>query len=574
MSISRRSLPLLALGLALPATVPDAAFADVPDLRGASVTIPYSELRTLWEAARPKAVEKPAPPVAASLNAVRYAFTFTADPSVLECQATFDVASFTEGWNTVPLLSADARIESATPNTIPLAVRDGFVAALLDGPGQRSLTVRFSVRLAQGPDGAQSVSLGSAPALIAEASFAKIPAGRSIEVASAAAGSVAGGTVTFRLARGATLVIAVTPTDRPPAPKEIPNVWNAAAQAVVTIGDGRARFEARLTATALEGAGREMTLALPAAASISAISSDQLEPWSAKRSDDGRERKVILRWSGPERTGRDVRLSYELPFVPRDGEWSLIAPSLAGAVGQQSTFFLVPPAGLEMSPAVDVAVNVASTPATALEAALGGQSYRAISTSGEAGTSASVRVRRLPLIATAQARVETARFEMRVVPDGGLLTESGFAVQHDRPLNLRVQLPKDCELISAAVNGVDASPIDRGSGLIEFPLPTPRAGKGSEVRFSYSARVEKLAAVSGRVELELPRTEFLTNTLAWKIQLPGAYELTAFEGNVEAAPGAPHAPDAPTTEVHLRKELCKGETPRVALFYQKRAVNP
>ena len=78
----------------------------------------------------------------------------------------------------------------------------------------------------------------------------------------------------------------------------------------------------------------------------------------------------------------------------------------------------------------------------------------------------------------------------------------------------------------------------------------------------------------GQIELTLPRTDLFTNAIAWEVQLPGAYELTGFEGNVEMAPPSRGTVDPSTTFVRLRKELCKGEAPRVALFYQKRSVNP
>ncbi len=189
-------------------------------------------------------------------------------------------------------------------------------------------------------------------------------------------------------------------------------------------------------------------------------------------------------------------------------------------------------------------------------------------------TDAVVKVRRLPLVAIAQARIDDAQFQMRVVPDGSFLTDAKMAVRHDRPLALQVELPIGSELVACSINGAEASPIDRGRGVLEFALPAAGGGEPSRIAFSYAARAGKLAPVSGQVELTLPRTELFTNAIAWEVQLPGAYELTAFEGNVELAPPSRGVIDPSITFVRLRKELCKGEAPRVALFYQKRSVNP
>ena len=58
------------------------------------------------------------------------------------------------------------------------------------------------------------------------------------------------------------------------------------------------------------------------------------------------------------------------------------------------------------------------------------------------------------------------------------------------------------------------------------------------------------------------------NVIDWKLQIPAAYEVEAFEGNVEAAPGR-----EASGSINLRKELCKGERPSAELFYRKPHTN-
>ena len=50
--------------------------------------------------------------------------------------------------------------------------------------------------------------------------------------------------------------------------------------------------------------------------------------------------------------------------------------------------------------------------------------------------------------------------------------------------------------------------------------------------------------------------------------------LTAFEGNVEMAAATSVATEKDATIVRLKKDLCRAEEPRAALFYQKRATKP
>src|SRR5712672_2021016 len=111
-----------------------AAPADPPDLRATSITIPYTEVRALWEAAHGRPAAKPAPPISHSLSLARYAFELSPDLASVTCRATFEVTTYGEGWAIVPLLPSDVRIESVAPDSGALAVSDGFYTLFLSGP--------------------------------------------------------------------------------------------------------------------------------------------------------------------------------------------------------------------------------------------------------------------------------------------------------------------------------------------------------------------------------------------------------------------------------------------------------
>lgn len=51
------------------------------------------------------------------------------------------------------------------------------------------------------------------------------------------------------------------------------------------------------------------------------------------------------------------------------------------------------------------------------------------------------------------------------------------------------------------------------------------------------------------------------------IDLPGAFEITALDGNVSVA--EPARGDRP---IALRKDFCRAERPAVSLFYQRRGL--
>ncbi len=562
-------------GLVLLSSSVLAAPPQPPDVRATSITIPYAEVRALWEAAHGKAAAKPAPPISHSLSLARYAFELSPDLASADCRATFEVTTFGDGWATVPLLPAEVRIESAAPDPGSLAVRDGFYTLFLNGPGRRTINVRFAVRLASSANGAPGLILPVQPALVSEATFAGVPAGSAIEIANAMpVGGTGPAGLTYRLGVAPKLAFTVIGADR--RTRKAVASWNADVQTIVASEEGRIVCRSRVVLSGIDGDTAELKLALPSAASVREVESDDLERWESSRSEDGQQRLVSVRWKGVERVGREVRLFYELPLNAREGEWTLSAPRVKGAVQQRSVFYVIARVGLEVTAGGAGGVEgdrPQDDPSPAVLAALGGASFTVVpSPAGE--NTALVKVRRLPTVATAQARIEEAQFQMRVVPDGSFLTNARMAVRHERPLALRVEMPGGCELVACSVNGAETSPIDRGAGVLEFALPAATGNEPSRIAFSYSARAGKLAPVAGEVELTLPRTELFTNSIGWEVQLPGTYELTAFEGNVEMGPPSRGPVDASATIVRLSKELCKGEAPRVALFYQKRAVAP
>jgi hypothetical protein len=182
---------------------------------------------------------------------------------------------------------------------------------------------------------------------------------------------------------------------------------------------------------------------------------------------------------------------------------------------------------------------------------------------------APVTAKWLPLVETAQAVVETATAKTRIVSDGALLTEIDYTVRHERALRWSVDLPEGCELLAASVEGQPVKPIDRGEHVLEFSLPSGKVV--SAVALSYTAKKPAFKPVSGQIAVELPQTDLLVHWIDWELRIPIAYEIAAFEGNVESAPCG--KTDGTSRAIQLHKELCKKERPRAEFFYQKPQPN-
>jgi hypothetical protein len=577
--------------------------AAPPLLNTGTVTLPYSEWKTLWEAAQPKpvtsaAAKAPAPPVAFSVQSARYEIDLGPDAQQANGKAAFEIANFTTGWTTVPLLSTkEVRLVGVEPEGTLVTVKDGIYTLLLDAPGRRVIGLRFSTNLADGGlPRTRTLRLTGPSALVNDLSVTGVPDGWLAEVQNASP-SLPGTTaatsngidkkkdapVFFQLAADLPIMLTVVSAqDRKPAPPPVPSPWQAEAQSLVRYDEGQLVYKTRLRLDAETGTALTAQLALPITANILAITGADLDRWRVVKSPSGDSRQIEVSWKTPDILRRELMLEYELPQALPDGDWHLVAPQIVSEGGHlRSALYALPVfEGTEF-----LSDDVAGTPLTPglaqqlprwLADEIGGGTFETVNFDKPAPAdkaAALVRVRRLPLIRTARATVEESRFHTRLVADGALLSEGTMSVLHDGPVNLTLTLPADAQLLSCSISGHDTLPVDRGQGRIDLSLPAGGAGTRTLVSLSYTGRLSALAPVAGQIALSLPETDLFVQTMLWDLQIPAEYELSALEGNVSILPSTLPTTNGPPL-IHLRKELLKGERPTAELFYQKRAVAP
>ena len=231
-------------------------------------------------------------------------------------------------------------------------------------------------------------------------------------------------------------------------------------------------------------------------------------------------------------------------------------------------FAIVPGDGLELKgDGLRAAVASHRLPQWMREA-IGGAAF----VTAEAGPQLALQTNWLPTIATAEAIVTEAKCQLQLVGDGAQRTSATYAVRHQAPLALRLELPAEVEILSCAVNGRPARPVQREKGAIEVALPAlgDQAKGLTQVALVYTAKTKPLDPVSGQVALELPRTPLFIERLDWSIALPDIFEISAAQGNVEITQTA-NANSASST-INLSKNLCRAERPGVELFYQRHGL--
>lgn len=520
-----------------------------PDLSAAHVTLPYPELKALWQAAQREAPEKRKPPVEAALLSARYQLILKGDQAAGIVE--YETQSFTDEWTVIPLLGAQTQIDEVEPADVQLIVREGHYALVTNRLGKQKLRLKFAVKLTGTTEGTH-FRLATSPAAINTLSVAGIPEKQTLRINEATQLSSEKDRASFRLPAQDQLDFDVVPEKAlvPPTPSR----WKLDAQALVQFGDGKLNYVAHLAANTDHGSGLTMELEFPAGVYVTKISGPDLGDWQATTADN-QSRRVHLRWRTRDVLRREVEVEYNFAQPLTGDEWNLKSPRLIDGENNSPLYVVVPPPGLELTSTAPAA-GPRQLPPWLLEKA---QNY--LTFLGDAPLTA----KWLPLVETAQAVVETATAKTRIVSDGALLTEINYTIRHERALRWAIDLPEGCDLLAASIEGQPVKPIDRGEHVLEFSLPSGKVL--SAVALSYTAKKPPFKPVSGQIAVELPQTDLLVHWIDWELRIPVAYEIAAFEGNVESAPC--DKTDGTSRAIQLHKELCKKERPRAEFFYQK-----
>lgn len=170
-------------------------------------------------------------------------------------------------------------------------------------------------------------------------------------------------------------------------------------------------------------------------------------------------------------------------------------------------------------------------------------------------------VERAGSVVAMPAVVREANSAMRIVSDGTFFNSTTWKIRHNTVVTWRLALGKDTQVVSCTVAGRPAAPVLIGNDTIELRLP--ESNSDTAVELAYTGKTAAFAPVRGEFSVSLPSTDLLVERSDWLIFLPSPYSPLAVEGNCEFVPGDSK------NELRLRKELCRGESPTIRVFYQK-----
>lgn len=544
---------------------------ELPPLNSAEVTIPYGELKQLWEAARRgqeqrKAPPLPKPPVAAIVNAANYELRFAAGSVTIE--ARYRVASLTADWQTIPLIGGDARLISAATGDAGLLWEDGSYHLLTNGIGDHEVSLSLGVpRQAEWKSGLRLVP---GAATLNQLRVAGVPEGKSIRIPGMQPTISEDGIATFLLSgESGEIVLSLERRDEIEAPVEpappTPSTWDIQSEVFAEYHEGRIRYETAIYCQADDGSGLSMDILLPHNALGLKVNGEDLGENRLGPRRDGL-RTLRIDWRTRDILDRKLQVSYEVPQSPLDADWLLHAPRVAGEGTTKSLFAIVAVDGLELSgDQLRDSIQSRRLPKW-LRARIAQQDFL----TAESNAELALHTTWLPRVETAQAMVSKASYQSRVVQDGALLVQAEFTIQHQSPMTWRVSLPKIDQILSCEINDHAAQPVRRGDDEIEFSLAQPAKG-GSRIAFCFAARVEAFDPVSGRLELTMPKTDLFIHELTWELSIPAEYE-AEIQGNVVIDRQDPKTVRPPHV-IPLKKELVRGEHPAVEVHYQRRGLS-
>ncbi len=522
---------------------------EVPGLSNATVTIPYTELKALWESSQSSTAAQHLPPVAASILSADY--TTRWDHRGFEIDCRFVAENLVDTWSTIPLFGPDLRIKSIDPPAVRVISGSDGSAVLLE----RRQRQEFQIVVFVPADNLNAQATIALPS-VAQANFRNGAAtggdslvidglGRRTSVIKPGEAEPLGGE------RSVTLSIS-----RPDAVGE--TVWQTLVEALVQPGEVRHTAVVRIAANALSGNATDLTLHLPAVARVLAVEGEDLREWHTGAPQDDR-REVRIEWHTARIPLREFQVRYDLPAVP---EVTLDRPPVDNENVAKSSWIVVvaEPTGAAVSIAPDGAPERMAgdwVRKLAPQAAL---------TAREVTGKAIVSINWLPRLETRRVALASARYTQRLVVDGGMMVSAGYAIHAAKGGELLLELPETAKVLECKVAALATQPVKKG-GTISIPLPVGLSpGAAPNVELTYTMKLAALDPVAGRVVLDLPRTPEFIETIDWQMVLPGAYEVGALEGNA-------HFIAAENGTVKLRKELCHGEKPSVVLFYKRNDKN-
>lgn len=456
-----------------------------------------------------------------------------------------------EGWTTIPLLSASAALKSATINGKDAAiyVRDGYYTLVTNQKGAFDAQLEFAVKLFSA-DGETGFTLPLAQSGATVVGFA-------VDSSDA---------VTFEVPGAQGVNTSATGNERRveayvPSLGSLTVSWRravaeeAARQArvyaethtLVGVGEGVLQLNTTVDYTVLHAGVDHFTVQLPTDVTVLDVRGAGIRDWKLGK-DGGVE--VVLNYAALglyhlaidyERPGA-ASVNIPLPKVPNVARETAFV-----GVDARSALELIAGQATGASP-----IDVRELPASIV----GLTDYPVLLAFKYRGGDVTIplEVKSHPSVDMLVTLVDSASAETLITEDGRRMTRVRYAVRNNRKQFLRLTIPDGAEVWSASVAGRGVK-VARGEGGVLVPLVRSDASGGALTAFSVElVYVEGGAALKtgrGTLKVALPRVDAPSSQLQWTVYVPFAARVVrrTSEGSVRRVDYFSTSPEIPQDAV-------------------------
>jgi hypothetical protein len=499
------------------------------------VVLPVDEYRALRSRAFPSAPAPDPLPADATLTRIDYEIAANGGDSVTgRAILTIDVVK--QGWTRVAtpggLMVSDARLDGRA-----VSIVDGAPPhVLLSRPGRSVLTLDIVVPVGS-TGGVESIVLPASPSAVSRVSLV-LPRG-DVDLAAT------GGFVTER--DEAANQTRWTVFGR--AHQSLVLSWKRraddrrAGQALrlrgrvaelVTLGEEVSSILAAVRVEVVQGLAREVALALPEGLAINQVTGPTVADWDAAQGSlqvrllEPTAADVSLTVHGELRAPRDGAIAIplvRLTSAERETGGVVVDVAGAGEIGDRQ------PRGLEATDPSEFSDIVAGRESPSMLAfkykPMGGSDPRALTVAVERFTPEAVLV----------ANVEEARYRAIASEDGRLLVEAKYAVRNNQRSFLKVTLPADSTLWSAAVADRPVRPGVSGTDAVLLPLDKGRSGEEAPTFVVELLYLQRVAGWEdkGLVQIALPALDLPISRTGVALHYSPRFEVEARPGTFREA---------------------------------------
>ena len=526
------------------------------------VVLTVSEYRALYTKAHPAEVEPEGPPVDATLTRVEYDLRIDGELGIGRANLTVDV--LTNGWVRLPippgLLVREARLDGKPVSLVPGVQGKGFsqVTALLSHSGRSVLQLEIVLPVVA-TAGEESISLPSTGSGVTKASVHLPRNGVDLRLSGgllADKSETASESKWLAYARGNEPLTFnwKRKTDDHRSTQALR--LRSSLMELAGLGEDSTTIAAEVNVEVVQGAAKEVRIALPDRVAINSVAGALVADWEAKDS------QLAVTFIEPVEQSAKFVISGERPS-PRDGEIEIpifrllnterdsggVAAEVLGA-GEIKKF---KSAGLENADASDLGELVANRQSTSLSA------FRFRAGDTKSTRALTVSVARYTPQAMLTANVAEARYNVLISNEGKTLVEARYAIRNNQRNFLKITLPAGATLWSAALAGKPIRPGQSpdNNGIL-LPLEKSRAGEEAPEFAVEVVYLSRGAAWNekGDFKLALPTLDLPTSRTGLLVYHPPLFKVTPEPGSFHVEPyespasAALNQPPAPASTVN------------------------